>query len=227
MNTGPIVALVPMRADSERVPNKNVRPCAGPPLFHYILRALASSGVVSEIVVDTDSAAVQAGCRDAFPLVRLIERPSHLRGGHVSMNELILHDLSRVEGEVFLQTHATNPLLRPATIARAVAAFRTMGAAHDSLLAVTRLRARFWDASAKPLNHDPNVLVRTQDLEPVFQENSCIYLFTRRVFSARSNRVGSRPLLFAIDPEEAWDIDEEFDFAVAEALLARRRQEGR
>ncbi|HEY4667864.1 MAG TPA: acylneuraminate cytidylyltransferase family protein, partial [Anaerolineales bacterium] len=86
---------------------------------------------------------------------------------------------------------------------------------------VTRLQTRLWDAKGKPLNHDPQVLLRTQDLEPVFEENSCLYIFERELFQQRRNRLGQRPLLYEISSEEAWDIDEEWDFKVAEALLGR------
>ena len=71
------------------------------------------------------------------------------------------------------------------------------------------------DGSA--LNHDPKVLLRTQDLPPIYEENSNLYLFTAEQI-AGGRRMGDRPILFEIDPLEAVDIDEEPDFVLAEAL---------
>ena len=68
------------------------------------------------------------------------------------------------------------------------------------------------------MNHDPNVLLRTQDLPPMFLENSCLYIFSREGLQSRRNRLGARPLMFEISSEEAWDIDTELDFAIADYL---------
>lgn len=223
--SGPrIVALVPMRARSERVPGKNFRPFAGVPLFHHVLRALLDSGAVAAIAVDTDSDEIREDCAASFPGVVLIERPAHLRDGSVPMNEVLLHDVRQVEADLYLQTHCTNPLLRPRTLASAVSTFLAERPRFDSLFSVTRLQTRLWDAAGKPLNHDPGVLLRTQDLPPVYEENSCLYLFDREGLERRQNRIGERPRLFEIDREEAWDIDDELDFAVGEFLHRRRRE---
>jgi CMP-N-acetylneuraminic acid synthetase len=76
------------------------------------------------------------------------------------------------------------------------------------------------------MNHDPAVLLRTQDLAPVYLENSCLYLFTRELLEERGTRIGARPLLFEIDRDEASDIDEEQDFRMVEALMLAREAGG-
>jgi CMP-N-acetylneuraminic acid synthetase len=88
---------------------------------------------------------------------------------------------------------------------------------------VTRLQTRLYDLDGHALNHDPNILLQTQDLPPVYEENSCLYIFTRENLSRRSNRLGDRPLMFEMDPAEAWDIDEEFDFAITDYLMKQRK----
>ena len=138
------------------------------------------------------------------------------------MNEVIAHDLSVTTAEWLLQTHSTNPLLRPETIRDAMNAFQVRQPANDSLFTVTRVSRRLWTAQGMPLNHDPAVLVRTQDLPPVFEENSCLYLFGRETFLRRRNRIGERPQLYEIPADEAWDIDEETDLELVEFLLERR-----
>ena len=222
-----LVALVPMRHESERVPGKNYRTFGGKPLFHWILGALFACDFIAEVVVDTDSPEIMRGAAESFPRVRLLERPDHLRGGDVPMNEILLHDALETDAELLLQTHSTNPLLRTETIARACRRFLESRPEHDSLFSVSRLQKRLWDAGGHPINHDPGMLLRTQDLPPVFEENSCLYLFSRGGLLARRNRLGERPLMFEIDRVEAWDIDDEADFRVAELLLQQRLRDER
>lgn len=217
-----IVALVPMRHSSERVPGKNYRPLGGRPLFHHIVSTLSACPAIDQIVIDTDSELIRADAAAAFPDVQVIERPEHLRAGTVPMNDVLLHDTAMVEADLYLQTHSTNPLLRATTISAAIGQFIDSGSDHDSLFGVTRLQTRLWSADGLPLNHDPAVLMRTQDLEPVFEENSCMYLFTRELLVERGTRIGARPMLYAIPRDEAWDIDEEIDFEVVSALFAGR-----
>ena len=221
-----IAALVPMRHHSQRVPGKNYRLLADIPLFHHILQTLQSCPEVSEIVVDTDSPEVMAGCRQHFPAVRLIERPLHLRADNVPMNEILMHDTSQVEADLYLQTHSTNPLLRSQTISTAIKRLIDQMPAYDSLFGVTRLQVRLWDQLTRPINHNPAILLQTQDLPPVYAENSCLYLFTRPVLERRRSRLGDRPLMFEIDPAEAWDIDNELDFKIVDLLLRERSRQG-
>jgi CMP-N-acetylneuraminic acid synthetase len=222
-NVPRIVALVPMRHESERVSGKNYRNFANRPLYHHIVRSLLKSDRIAEVVIDTDSPLIMANARDHFPQVRLIKRPEVLCGGEVPMNDILIHDVALCEADFFLQTHSTNPLMRPETIGRAVDAFLQAYPKWDSLFSVTRMQERLWDCEGRPVNHDPGELLRTQDLDPVFMENSNLYIFTLESLRRRRNRIGARPLLFEIDREEAWDIDEELDFQIAEFLCIHRK----
>jgi CMP-N-acetylneuraminic acid synthetase len=214
-----IVALVPMRHHSQRVPGKNYRILDGKPLFHHIIQTLLHVPAISEIVVDTDSPDVISGLAAHFPAVKVIDRPDDLRADDTPMNEILVFDTSQVEADFYLQTHSTNPLLRAKTISRALETFISQVPIYDSLFSVTRLQTRLWNQLAQPINHDPAVLLQTQDLPPVFEENSCIYIFSRKNLLARRNRMGAHPLMFEIDADEAWDIDEELDFSVADFLM--------
>jgi len=218
-----LAALVPMRHHSQRVPGKNYRPLAGKPLYQHIIATLLAMPEIAEVVVDTDSEPVMDGLRRDFPQVRILPRPEHLRADAVPMNEILLYDTSQVEADFYLQTHSTNPLLKSATISRAIQTFLADYPAHDSLFSVTRLQTRLWDANGHAINHDPAELIQTQDLPPVYEENSCLYIFSRENLARRRNRLGERPLMFEMDAAEAWDIDEELDFAFTEFLMHRQK----
>ncbi|MEA3351151.1 MAG: acylneuraminate cytidylyltransferase family protein [Chloroflexota bacterium] len=214
-----IVALVPMRHHSQRVPGKNYRPLAGKPLFHHIIATLLDVPEITEVLIDTDSPEVTAGLQEHFPDVKVIPRPEHLRADAIPMNEILTYDTSQVEADFYLQTHSTNPLLRAETISGAIQSLTSNYPAYDSLFSVTRLQTRLWDQFTRPINHNPAILLQTQDLPPIYEENSCIYIFTRETLLTRRNRLGHRPLMFEIPASEAWDIDEELDFEIVDFLM--------
>jgi CMP-N-acetylneuraminic acid synthetase len=177
-------------------------------------------------VIDTDSATIEKYVTQTFPDVQLISRPENLRAGTVPMNDVLLYDVRQVEADFYLQTHSTNPLLRTETISHAVETYLNKLLSYDTLFSVTGLQVRLWDKDARPINHNPAVLQRTQDLAPVFEENSNLYIFPRNVLEERGTRIGERPLMFQIDRMEAWDIDEEMDFEIAEFLYLNRLKGG-
>ncbi len=219
-----LVALVPMRHHSQRVPGKNYRVLAGKPLFHHVIETLLAVPEITQIVVDTDSDPVMESLGARFPQVRIISRPQHLRADAVPMNDILIYDTGQFQADFYLQTHSTNPLLKPETVSRAIQSLLTDYPIHDSLFSVTRWQTRLYFQDGRAINHDPAVLIQTQDLPPVYEENSCLYIFTRENLIKRHHRIGETPIMFEIDGDEAWDIDEELDFAITDFLLRRKTQ---
>ena len=219
MNSFKIAAFIPMRHHSQRVPGKNYRPLAGKPLFHHIVETLRNVPEIQQIVVDTDSEPIMEGVRRSFPDVKLIQRPAHLRADDIAMNDILLYDTSQIEADFYLQTHSTNPLLKAETISRGIQKFISSYPEYDSLFSVTRLQTRLYFQDGRAINHNPRELIQTQDLPPVYEENSCLYLFTRDNLIKYRHRIGEKPLMFEIPAEEAWDIDEELDFTICDLLL--------
>lgn len=217
-----IAAFVPMRHSSERVKGKNYRPLGGRPLFHHIVGSLLACPFIDAVAIDTDSELIAEDVAASFPEVQVIPRPERLLGGDVPMNDVLLYDITQVEADLYVQTHSTNPLLRPETITMALQSFLDQRDRYDSLFTVTPLHTRLWWPDGRPVNHDPMVLLRTQDLPPIMEENSCLYVFDRATLESRGNRIGERPLLYPLEPGEAWDIDEEIDWAIVEHLYAAR-----
>lgn len=214
-----VTAIVPMKGESERVPRKNVRPLMGKPLLHWTLTALHAAEHVGQVVVDTDSDEIEKLVRKHAPRTKILRRPDHLLGGHITAQPLAEWELSQLEGEHFLQTHVTNPLLTTETIDRAIETYFANLKKSDSLFAVTEHRVRLFNEKGEPVNHDPSKLIRSQDLEPLYEDNSNMYLFSRRSFQAAGGRIGKRPAMFPMSKLEAIDIDYEEDFALAEAVM--------
>jgi len=218
-----LIAIVPMRHYSERAPGKNYRDFAGKPLFHHIVESLLSCTLIDKVIIDTDSEIIMEQAKSTFPDVLVFERPAHLRDGSISMNDVLLNCINQAPADFYLQTHSTNPILSAATIAESVEKFFKVYPVNDSLFSVTRRQVRYWDQLVRPINHNQSILLRTQDLPPIYEENSCIYIFTKAILEKNHNRIGDRPFMFEIPEVEAQDIDTELNFTVAEILYKKTR----
>lgn len=217
-----LLALLPMKTHSERVPGKNFRVLGGKPLYAWMLDTLLAIDTIDAVVINTDAvASLGDDPRLRQPRVILRERATALCGDFVSMNLIIADDIAALPADSYLMTHVTNPFLSAATIRTAVGAYQAGLATYsaDSLFTITRHQTRFYRADGSAINHDPANLIRTQDLEPWFEENSCMYLFSAASFAHTHGRIGSKPILFPIPKREAVDIDDQDDWSVA-ALLA-------
>lgn len=214
-----------MKGHSERVPNKNLRNFGGAPLYHAMIKVLLKSELIENIYINTDSENIISDLGKHYPEVKIIHRPENLKGDLVSMNKIIEYDLSQIEGEYFLQTHSTNPLLTVETLNRGIEFYLENIDKYDSIFSVTRWQTRLYWENSLPINHDPKELIRTQDLTPVFEENSNFYLFTKESFNnSKKKRIGLKPGLFPINKIEALDIDEPEDFIIAEVLYKNLKE---
>jgi CMP-N-acetylneuraminic acid synthetase len=224
---GKIAALLPMKAKSDRVKGKNFRILAGKPLFKWILDTLLSINTIDCIVINTDARSILAE-NNLIESDRIIirDRKSELCGDLVSMNKILADDMNAVEADTYLMTHTTNPLLKKDTILNAIAELKNNISKYDSLFTVNKIQTRFYRENMEPVNHDPDNLVRTQDLEFWFEENSCLYLFSRESFSRTNARIGLRPMMYTTPVLESIDIDEPEDWIMAEALAEYFRRKG-
>lgn len=219
-----VKALLPMKGNSERVKNKNMKNFNGEPLYHAVIKSLLSSKYIECVVINTDSEIIAEDARRNFgDRVLIIDRPQEIQGDFVSMNNIIAYDLSKLDGEYFLQTHSTNPLLKTETINRAIETYFESLENYDSIFGVTKVQTRFYDKDANPINHNPEELLRTQDLEPMYEENSNFYIFSKDSFEkAGEKRIGLKAQIFEVNKLEAIDIDEPEDFKLAELLYIHR-----
>ena len=215
-----VTLLLPMKGNSERVPNKNLKLFNGKPLFHAVIDELINSKYINKVIINTDSDLIANSAINAYQdFVYIHERPKNIQGDFVSMNKIIEYDLNNSDSDIYIQTHSTSPLLSVKSIDAAIEKMISKSINFDSIFSVTKIQTRFYDKNGVPFNHDPNELLRTQDLEPLFEENSGFYIFTKDSFkNAKNKRIGLKPLMFEIDKIEAIDIDEPSDFIIAETL---------
>ena len=224
-----IVALLPMKANSVRVKGKNFRDFCGKPLFRWILDTLLQVEEIDQIVINTDARHILAenGLVDT-DRITIRDRKPEICGDHVSMNLVLADDVANVPADLYLMTHTTNPLMSTDTIRKAIAAFQEAKAAGkaDSLFTVDKVQTRFYRADCSPVNHDPDNLIPTQNLEPWFEENSNLYLFTADSFAKTQARIGKQPMMYEGPYFESIDIDTpaDWDFAVVAARFLQEQQ---
>ena len=226
-NAGKVIALLPMKANSERVKGKNFRDFSGKPLFRWILDALLDVKEIDQVVINTDARHILAanGLTDT-DRVLIRDRKPEICGDFVSMNNVLADDIANVAASTYLMTHTTNPLMSADTIRGALKVFNQARRERqaDSLFTVDKVQTRFYRSDCSAVNHDPDNLIRTQDLEPWFEENSNLYIFTQDSFAATNARIGKTPMMFEGPRFESIDIDDQqdWDFAV---VAARYMQE--
>jgi CMP-N-acetylneuraminic acid synthetase len=169
-----MIALLPIKEHSERIPNKTFAKIEDKPLFSFIINSLMSSINISKIVINTDSENLIKCVEKIYSSDRIIfiHRPKNLVGDLVPMNNIIQYDIAQFEEEDFIQTHITNPLLKTQTIDKAISFYKNNK--YDSIVSVNEHKSRFYNHKHKPINHHgASNIMRTQDLESVYEENSC------------------------------------------------------
>lgn len=216
-----IYAIVPIKHESTRVSGKNYRMMNGKPLYYYIINTLLQSRFIDKIYIDTNSPIIKEGIPSYFEDDKIIiyDRPESLWPGSTSTNALltnIINDL-KLDADFYVQTHTTNPLLSVKTLDNAIERF--LNSTNDSLFSVKTHHTRFYDKNFKDMNHNRFHLIPTQDLDPIYEENSCIYVFPKCTLTKYQARIGPNALLFPMSDIESQDIDWEDDFVITEQLM--------
>ena len=221
-DTYSLIALLPMKANSERIKGKNFKSFCGKPLFRWVLDTLLSCKDIELIVINTDAADILSN-HDLKNSKRILirERPASLRGDFVSMNKIIKNDIENITSKNYLMTHTTNPFLSKSTIQKALKKYiqSKENNLNDSLFSVNVYQNRFYRENGEPINHDPSKLLRTQDLEKWMEENSNLYIFNKESFLKTNNRIGLNPILFNTPKKESIDIDNEDDWEFATLIM--------
>lgn len=210
-------AFIPIKLHSERVPNKNFYEISGKPLFYYILSTLQSVELVDEIVIDIDHIEIKEKVNRYFNDIKFNLRKDNLSSPTESVNKIIASNIDNLKNEYIIQTHVTNPLLTSSSINKAAEQFIKN---KKPLFSVNMFQSRFYNNSTKPINHDVDILLPTQELEPIYEENSNFYIFSKKQFKNNSNkRIGENSVYYETSKFESFDIDNFDDLNLVEKLI--------
>lgn len=215
-----VVAMVPIKLNSERVKEKNLRQFPdGKPLIKFILEALVKSSRVDEVYVYCSSERIKDYLIDG---VKFLKRPEYLDGNGCNCNDIIREFMKVVDADYYVVSHATAPFTKPESIDRCIDSV-TKGDQYDSAFTVERIQTFMWKNGA-PMNFDVDHFPRTQDLDPIYMETSGAFVFPREVFLQYNRRVGVKPCLVEVEPVESIDIDTEYDMMVAQAIYSHLKE---
>jgi glucose 1-dehydrogenase len=222
--------IIPIKHISDRVPGKNYRDFNGRPLFTVILDTVLKSKYINRIIIDTNSPIVKSIIKKEYtntnPIITVYDRPEHLHSGKTPVNVLLENVINALDlnYDYFIQTHATNPLLTHETFDNCIKCFLDQKNTYDSLFTSKKLQTRLYTFKDKveALNHNPNELLPTQELEPLYEENSCVYIFTKDKLIERHHRIGYKPYIYVMNDIESTDIDTECNFIMAQTLYQHK-----
>jgi len=224
-----IVAVIPARGGSTRIPHKNLALLGGEPLVVHTIRAALAVPALDRVVVSTDDDAIVAVAVAAG--AEVVRRPAELCTSTAPTEPVLQHavqELEQREGRavtLLVLLQPTSPLRGGDRIEQAIAMMREQGA--DSVVSVVEDR-HYWflgtvdEGGAFRPGYDPGARPRTQDIPPRYSENGAVYVMTRAQIMDRGCRMGGKLLALVMGGDESVDVDEPADLAVCEALLRVR-----
>jgi len=208
-----IVAVMPIKLHNERCPGKNTRLLGNKPLLQWELDSLKETGLCDSINVFCSSEDVVPYLPES---VNFVKRPEFLDLPTSNFTQIFELFLIERDADIYVYAHATAPFITVETMKQCIAAVQS--GKYDSAFCAIKLQDYLWQ-NGEPLNFDAKNLPRTQDLTPIYQETSGVYVFTKGVFKQFHRRIGKKPFIKEVTFKEAIDIDNPEDFDLAEVLV--------
>lgn len=208
------VAVVPMKLNNRRLPQKNTKPFTnGNPLCYYILSTLIKVENIDEVYVYCSNPDIKEFLPEG---VKYLRRSESLDQDTTKMNEVLSCFANDVDSDVYVMTHTTAPFIKPESIKKGLDA--VLSGQFDSSFAAKKVQDFLWK-DGKPFNYELNNIPRTQDLPALFEETSGFYIYKKDVIKNLNRRIGNSPFIVEVGEIESIDIDEREDFLIADAIF--------
>jgi CMP-N-acetylneuraminic acid synthetase len=208
-----VVAIMPIKLKNERCPGKNTRMLGNKPLLQYELESLKATGLCYSINVYCSDEAVIPFLPKG---VNFVLRPQFLDLPNSNFTQIFENFSSNIKAEIYVYAHATAPFITVETMKQCINA--VLSGEYDSAFCAVKIQDYLWK-DGNPINFDATNVPRTQDLDPIYQETSGVYVFTKAVFEKCHRRIGLKPFIKKVSFKEAVDIDNPEDFELAELML--------
>jgi CMP-N-acetylneuraminic acid synthetase len=208
-----VVAMVPIKMNSERIPGKNIKKFGdGTPLIECLLSTLVKVKEFDEIYVYCSSEEIE---EYLIPGVKYLKRSSELDQDNKNCNDIIKSFMNDIDADIYVVSHVTGPFTTIKSISECINAVANDG--YDSAFMAGKMQEFLW-SEGKPLNFDPNHFPRTQDLKAIYSEAPGAYVFKKETFQKYNRRVGVKPYICEATDIECIDIDYPEDFEIANAI---------
>lgn len=205
-----LTAIIPVRAGSQRVKNKNIKPFANTTLLDIKIETLKKVQGIDDIIVSSDS-------QEMLKIAEEHDVNVHVRDKYFASNEVnnsdFMQNLSTIvdEGHI-MYSPCTSPLLSSETITEIVSKYKNNNL--RNIVTVTTQKHHMW-LNGKPLNYDPSNAPNSQDLPDIYSINyGCCILSKDDLYKHKN--VVVEPTFHITNEIESIDIDTEFDFIIAE-----------
>lgn len=209
-----VVALIPIKLNSQRLPHKNILDLSGKPLCTYMTENLLKVKKIDEVYVYCSDEEVMNYMPQG---VKFLKRDTYLDGDLVKGQEIYERFIKEVDADVYVLAHATAPFIKTESISNALD--KVLDEDYDSAMSVKKVKTFVW-YKGKTLNYSLEDIPRTQDIEPIYYETSAFFIFRKEVFTKLNHRrIGNKPYFQEIDDIEAIDIDYPEDFKFAQTVM--------
>lgn len=209
-----VVALVPIKLNNQRLPNKNTKLFTnGNPLCSYIFKTLEKVNNIDEIYVFCSDEIIQNYLTNN---INFLKRSSNLDKDTTTMNEILNEFIKKVDADIYVLAHVTAPFVKQISFEKCINVIKNNN--YDSAFSVRKVQEFLW-RDGKPINYDLENIPRTQDLPIIYKETCGFYIFKKEVFKNYNRRIGINPYMYEVDDIEATDIDDAFDFEIADYIV--------
>lgn len=208
-----IVAIMPIKLKNERCPGKNIKMLGSKPLLQYELDNLKDTELIDSINVFCSSEEIISYLPEGIDYVK---RPEYLDLPTSNFTQIFEQFMMEKDADIYVYAHATAPFVKIDTMKQCILAVKS--GEYDSAFCALKLQDYLWQ-DGEPLNFEASNIPRTQDLKPIYQETSGVYVFTKEVFEKYHRRIGKKPFVKEVSFKEAVDIDNPEDFQLAQALV--------
>lgn len=210
-----IACFVPIKANSERVPGKNLRVLNGKKLYQYLCEHIKETNIFDDIYIDTNSAEIADYAREMGFLV--IPRKEELARNTANGNDLLVYHYKLFPNyDYYFQLFVTAPYLQSSTISECVNRLIS-SEDYDSCFTGTEKHGFYW-LNGNPINYRPGILPRSQDMTPIIEETTGLYGITKEALEKYRCRIGRKPYIHVVNKYEAVDINTEDDLKIAEYI---------
>lgn len=212
-----VVAFIPIKLNSQRLPKKNLLPIAGHPLCWHIADSLLQVKQIDEIYVYCSDDTVMQYMPQGVIFKR---RDSRLDGEFVKGSEIYESFIDEVDADIYVLAHTTSPFIQVESIENALG--HILSGEYDSAFSAEKIKTFAW-YKGRTINYELNDVPRTQDLEPIWLETSAFFMFKKEIYTKYHRRIGFHPYIQEVSGIEAVDIDEKSDYELAQALWEMRK----
>lgn len=212
-----VTAVIPIRAGSQRVPNKNLRPFANSNLLEIKINVLKQSKIIDEIIVNTDSdKAIEIAIENGVNHQR---REPFYASSECSGADFFQNLGRTTDCDYFVYAPVTAPFIKPQLYDKCIDLLLNQ-TKHDSVATVTLMKHHMW-LNGKPLNYELKGHPNSQDLPDIHALNFGVCVIKKDLLIELKNVVGWNPLFIELSEVEGIDIDTPLDFYIAEQVYNR------